>query len=235
MTAYFAPQGFKLDKHDTGMAKQTAYDNLFPSGFSAFNFYRGMPVKMTNTGVIEPVSSATDIIFGIFNGIEYVDGNSQRPVNQSYYIANSPILANAYLAPQTATILRVYLYTSPDIIFQLQFTGVLSTPPQGLQFNLDATTTTVTNPDGTVFPFVGNTIPLLIYGTAPYAGYSYASLNPTVVAPAFTGQVVCEALEVGVFNGGGLNTYNAGFPVIRAKVNSAAMKAAVVAPDYPTP
>lgn len=231
MSTLFAPQGFKLDKHDTGMARQVQYDNLFPSSVSTFNFYRGMPVKMTNTGVIEPVSAATDIIFGIFNGIEYLDGNSQRPVNQSYYIANSPILPNAFLAPQTGTVVRVYLYTSPDIIFQLQFTGVLSTPPQGLQFNLDATTTTVTQANGTVFPFTGNTTPLLILGTAPQFGYSYACLNPTPVAPSFTGQVVCDALETAIFVGG--NAYNSGFPIIRARVNSAAMKAAVVAPDYP--
>lgn len=231
MATFFAPQGFKLDKHDTGMAKQGIYNNVFPSGFSAFNFYRGMPVKMTNSGVIEPVSAATDIIFGIFNGIEYVDGNTQRPLNQPFYIANSPILANSYLAPQTGVVTRIYLYTAPDIFFQIQFTGVLSTPPQGLQFNLDATTTTVAEPDGTTFPSTGNTTPLLILGVAPYGGYSYAALNPTPVAPAFTGQVVCDSLEDGIFIG--MNTYNTGFPVVKVKVNSAAMKAAVVAPDYP--
>lgn len=233
MSLKFEPQGFKLDKHDTGMARQNPIDNVFPASFSAFSFYRGMPVKMTNTGVIEPVSSPTDIILGSFNGIEYVDANSQRPVNQSYYIANSPILANSYLSALTGTVVRVYLYTSPDIIYQMQFTGVLANPPQGSQFNLDATTTTVTQADGSIFPFPGNTTPLLTFGTAPYGGFSYACLNPTPVAPAFVGQVVCQALETGVFYGG--NAYNAGFPVVKVIINSAAMKAALPAPDFPAP
>ena len=231
MATVFAPQGFKLDKHDTGMARQNQIDNLLPSGFSTHNFYRGMPVKLNNVGNIEPVSAADDIIFGIFNGIEYVDGNSQRPVNQSYYIANSPILANAFLAADTGTVTRVYLYTSPDTVYQLQFTSVLSKSPTGSQFNLNATVQTVTQADGSIFPFAGNTTPLLISGTAPYGGYSWACVSPTFVEPAFTGQLVCQGLETGVFYGG--NAYDTGFPVAKFIVNSAAMKAAVVQPDYP--
>ena len=233
MALVFAPQGLKLDKHDTGMARQNAIPNIFPSGSSPYNFYAGMPVKMTNAGYIEPVTLATDIIFGIFQGIQYVSGVSQAPVNQSYYLAGSPVQANTFLDRNTGTVTLVYLYTSPDIIFQGQFTGVLANDPTGSQFNFDATTTQVTQVDGSIFPSSTNTTPLLIYGTAPQFGISYACVSPTQVDPAFTGQLVCQGLENGIFYGG--NTYNTNFPIGKFIVNYAAMKASVVQPDYPNP
>jgi hypothetical protein len=220
MAKKFAPMGLQVRKHESGNAKVTSFDNAIPAAGVAYNLFAGQPVKLV-AGVIAPVTAITDVVLGRFVGIEYVDKATQRPQNHPYYIANTQF--SGLLIPETGTVCRVAVMDASDTIFEVQATGPIAGGAiVGQQFNF-ATVTTVTQSDGTVFPFAGNTVPMVQAGTAPYGGYSYASINPAPVAAGSTGQLIVVEIPIEVGQWA-----DPAFPLVRVKINKAQLKAALV-------
>lgn len=212
--------GLQIRKHESGNAKVTSIDNALPAAGANYNLYSGQPVKInTTTGYVEPCTAATDVVLGRFVGIEYVSAVDQRPKNHPYYLANT-VFTNM-LVPESGTVCRVLVMDASDSIFEVQATGPITGLRVGMQFNF-STATTVTQVDGTVFPYPGNTVPLIQAGTAPYGGYSYAAINPTPVTSGNVGQLICVEIpiEVGPWR-------DPEFPLVRVKINKAQLKPAL--------
>jgi len=220
MSTKFAPMGLQIRKHESGNAKVTSFDNAIPAAGVNYNLFSGQPVKLV-AGVIAPVTAVTDVVLGRFVGIEYVDKATQRPQNHPYYIANTQFSGN--LISASNTVCRVLVMDASDSIFEVQATGPITGGAiVGQQFSF-STATTVTQADGSVFPFAGNTVPLVQAGTAPYGGYSYASVDPVPAAAGSTGQLIVVEIPIEVGQWA-----DPAFPLLRVKINKAQLKASLV-------
>lgn len=211
----FAPFGLIADAQDqAAMSYSRTYPNALLASGAAYSLFSGQPVtRDVATGYFKPVAATTDEIAGVFYGIVYFDATNQTIVESTHYIAGTPL--SGYIDPQNQIVCKLLICDVNDTIFRIQATGPITggQVATASQFNLNIATATVTQPDGSVFPFVGNTDPLNTIGS--FFGNSYACLNPAAVTTAdATAQFICWG-----------NAYLPGnqltdqFPVLLVKVN----------------
>lgn len=190
MSATFSPFGLVPTKQDSiAAAYPRAVPNALPLTGATFNLYLGQPVGLDVNGYITPITAVTQDIAGVFAGIEYVNAATGGTVLANKYIAGTTF--TGFVDSINQITMFVKLYDVDGTIFKVQASGPLPTPNPGTipnpmagqQFNLDVVTTVVTNPDGSIFPFPGNTTVISLLGS-PQLGYSAACLNPARVAPS---------------------------------------------------
>jgi hypothetical protein len=208
----FASFGLLPDNQDQAATSYyRTYPNAIPSAGANYDLYYGQPVTLDAVGNVKPVTAVTEPILGSFGGVRYVDPTAKSIVVANRYIKNTQFLG--FLDPINEIRCQILIIDVNDTILRIQATGPLSNAAINAQFNLDTTTQVVTNPDGSVYPFVGNTTPLLEYGN--YFGMSTAALNPTeVTTSGESGQFIVVG-----------NLYTAGnqltdqFPIVLVKIN----------------
>lgn len=107
-----APFGLRPEQSAQGYGTrgQRAIPNGIKSGY-ATAIYQFQPIKMTTTGVINPVSATTDAFVGTFIGVEYTDSNGKRVVSPQW-IANT-----------VATDIVAYIIDDPNAIYEIQADG----------------------------------------------------------------------------------------------------------------
>lgn len=232
MSAVFAPYGFLPTTQDQAAESYARnYPNSLPATGSAFNLFQGQPLTYDVNGYLAPALAVTDAIVGIFAGLEYADPTTRVPVVTNRYVSGQQFLG--FLDPTNQIVCRVLVYDVQNTIFRCQASGAFATPvagsvpmPQtGEEFNLDVTTQTVTNPDGSIFPFAGNTTPLNQSGN--FIGVSYACISPTRLTPA-PGVVGQFVLWGNAYLPG--NQLSDTFPQVLVKVNLSTKYPALVPP-----
>jgi hypothetical protein len=236
MSSLFNPQGFQIDQHQSGIASPMAIDNAIPQAGLAYNIFYGQPVTIdATTGYIARVTATSDRIYGIFCGIEYATNNAQALVSaKRYYAANTTLPYTLAAYGSQSAWCRVFVYNTPDMLFRAQFsnsdaeTPLFTNTPVGGQFNLDVTTTTVTQVDGTVFPVAGNATAISLLGSNTSSvspnnivtGISYACLNPTAVTGGSVGQfIVVDIVREP------RNSATDAFPIVRVRINNSSLDA----------
>lgn len=140
MSAIFAPLGMVPIFHPSGKARPQMFNDAIDTTVTQ-TIYKGTPVVLTTAGLIVPVTddawdAAADDIIGVFDGIEYTDSNGQRKV------------ANKWLGPTTLfnpPDMWVYVWTDPEIVYEIQANGPVQKTALGDQFNFSAVAANLPN------------------------------------------------------------------------------------------
>lgn len=140
------PMGLQPAFHISGRANprsQLGFVNSAP----ASALYENQPVKNVG-GQIVPITAATDVIVGVFAGLQYIDATGA--VKQRNTIAaGQPLLPgtanNGDTYSNSAT---PYLYMDPAMEFVIQGNGPLAKTAVGQSFNIDMTTINQATPTG---------------------------------------------------------------------------------------
>lgn len=171
MPAVSAPFGFRPSFHSSGRAEPEEMINGLQPG-AAVTLWRGQPFLLTGSGAagasqISPVTAPTDIVAGVFWGVEYTQADGRR------IYATQWQSGTAAGVPVSVADIRAYVYTDPDLTYEVQtnaaLTGVNVAAGQGI---------------------VGRQVNTINFGdnTGVLVGLSRAMVSGAVVAAAAQGQ-----------------------------------------------
>lgn len=118
MSATLAGFGFRPVYHPTGLDRADAYTI---AAAYATPIYKGSPCTLNTNGTVVIGAVAADIL-GIFNGVEYVDGNG-KPTYSNYWPG----------AVSGATAITAYVWTDPQIVYEVQADGSIAQTAVGDQ------------------------------------------------------------------------------------------------------
>ena len=103
---------------------QTQY--LVANGYGTA-IYNGDPVEVVAGGSLEVANGAADVVVGVFNGIQYVDVNTRKPVWSNYHAAST----SSYDG-----IIKAFVQDDPDQLFEVQVSGAFANANIGETANL---------------------------------------------------------------------------------------------------
>ena len=131
-----APFGFRAVRMSGSAPSsngQTQY--LIANGYNTAIF-QGDPVEMVAGGSLEVANGVADVMVGVFNGVEYVDSTTKKPV-----------FANFHTAGTTADdgIIKAFVIDDPDQLFEIQVSGAFTNADIGATANLTYTAGSTTN------------------------------------------------------------------------------------------
>lgn len=138
MSATLAPFGLRPVFHPTGLDRPVAIQSGIQTGYAS-NIFKGQIVKIgSQTGFITTASFAagTDKILGVFAGVEYTDSTGRRRVS------------NFWPASTAATQIIPYVYTDPQIVYEVQAIGTLGSAGIGTCLGSEVDMDTGTNLTG---------------------------------------------------------------------------------------
>ena len=134
------PNGVAPTFHTSGTANPRAQIGFVNSAPTA-SLFQNQPVKNVN-GVIVPIATATDVVLGIFVGLQYVDQNGLVK-ERNHVLAGTPFFASGGAInngdPYT-NMGEAYLYQDPQMEFAVQGNGPIQKSAVGQSFSLDPTT-----------------------------------------------------------------------------------------------
>ena len=185
MSATNAPFGLRPAYHPSGLDRATALADGIVTAYSA-NIYKGQPVKMATTGVIQ-AAAAGDAFLGAFSGVEWTDTTGRRRVS-NYWPANTAYQTGSCIA---------YFYQDPNIVYEIQAAGSLAQTSIGDEADLSNTTAGSTTTGlsactlSTTLAGSGNSAQMRIINLAPYPdnawGDSYTIVRTTIAKYQFAG------------------------------------------------
>ena len=116
MSSTSAPFGFRASYHNSGQMRPKAY--TIASTYAA-NIFSGDPVKLTDNGVVQLVTSdgtrtgTVDGIslLGIFAGCQYLDASGK------------PTISPFWPSGATGTEIVAWVYDDPETLFDVQYTN----------------------------------------------------------------------------------------------------------------
>ena len=113
MSATAAAMGLVPVFHPSGLIRADAFTIL-----AAYNtaIYKGDPVILNANGTVT-VGTAAAALMGVFAGCEYVDSTG-KPTYSNFYPASQSV--------QTGSIITAWVYTDPNIVYEIQAVGQLS-------------------------------------------------------------------------------------------------------------
>ena len=122
-----APFGFRAVRMSGSAPSsngQTQY--LIANGYNTAIF-QGDPVELVAGGSLEVANGVADVMVGVFNGVEYVDSTTKKPV-----------LANFHTAGTTADdgIIKAFVIDDPNQLFEIQVNGAFTNADIGATANL---------------------------------------------------------------------------------------------------
>jgi hypothetical protein len=127
MSSTLAPFGMRPLFHPTGLDRAQNMIGAIVSGH-AFNLFKFAPVALNTSGLIIPDSSTTDFI-GVFAGVQYPDSLG-RPTFSNNWVSGT--------VTGTGPI-WVFVWTTPDIVYEVQANGSVVQAALGDQANFSAT------------------------------------------------------------------------------------------------
>jgi len=103
---------------------QTQY--LVANGYGT-SIFQGDPVEMVAGGTVEVANGVADVVVGVFNGVNYVDVNTRKPVWSNYHAAST----SSYDG-----IIKAFVQDDPDQLFEVQVSGAFANANIGETANL---------------------------------------------------------------------------------------------------
>lgn len=107
MSATAAPQGLVPVYHPPGLIRPAVF--TIASGYGTAIF-KGDPTILNANGTVT-VGTAAAALLGVFEGVEYTDANGK------------PTYSNYWPASTVATNVVAYVYTDPEIVYEIQSQG----------------------------------------------------------------------------------------------------------------
>lgn len=177
MATTFKPFGLKPAYHPSGLDRATPFvgTNVYTPGTGDYNapydlsegqaFYQYQPVALTSSGelTIAETEAGDGAVYGVFDGVEFTDSQGRRSVAKWA----------SKLTLDASTDIIFWLWTDPEMVYEAQANGSVTTAAIGSQFDFDATN----NPASGIS--IGN----------GGAGFSTCALAATAVASGSQGQV----------------------------------------------
>ena len=125
-----APFGFRAVRmQGSGPSTNGQTQYLVANGYGTAIF-NGDPVEVVAGGTLEVANGAADVVVGVFNGIQYVDVNSRKPVWSNYF----PASTSSYDG-----IIKAFVQDDPDQLFEVQVTAAFTNAAIGATANLSYT------------------------------------------------------------------------------------------------
>jgi hypothetical protein len=103
---------------------QTQY--LVANGYGT-SIFQGDPVEMVAGGTVEVANGVADVVVGVFNGVNYVDVNTRKPVWSNYHAGGT----SSYDG-----IIKAFVQDDPNQLFEVQVSGAMANANIGETANL---------------------------------------------------------------------------------------------------
>ena len=219
MSTTLKPFGMKPVYHPSGLDRATPFagTNSYVVGTPNYSapylldsgaaFYQYQPVAIDPaTGKLGIASTQTNRVFGVFDGVEFTDSQGRRSV--------AKWASKATLDASTQIVF--WLFTDPQLVYEIQATGSIAATAIGAEYNFSATSG-YTPSSGTS---IGN----------GGAGFSTCALNPSGVAAGAQGQVKVVGLGREVaFPTGELNAWGDTYTIVQVQIANSQLVAPSVA------
>ena len=219
MSTTLKPFGLKPAFHTSGLDRATPFagTNSYITGTADFSapyllstgeaFYQYQPVAVDPaTGKLTIASTQTNRLIGSFDGVEFTDSQGRRSV--------AKWASKATLDASTQIVF--WLFTDPQLVYEIQATGPIGATAIGAEYNFSATAG-YTPSSGTS---IGN----------GGAGFSTCALNPSGVAAGAQGQVKVVGLGREVaFPTGELNAWGDAYTIVQVQIANSQLVAPSVA------
>ncbi len=125
-----APFGFRAVRmQGSGPSTNGQTQYLIANGY-ATSIFQGDPVEVVAGGTLEVANGVADVMVGVFNGVNYVDVNSRKPVWSNFHSANT----SSYDG-----IIKAFVQDDPNQLFEVQVTGAFANSDIGTTANLTYT------------------------------------------------------------------------------------------------
>ena len=125
-----APFGFRAVRmQGSGPSSNGQTQYLIANGYDTAIF-QGDPVEMVAGGTLNVANGAADVMVGVFNGVNYVDVTSRKPIWSNYHAAST----SSYDG-----IIKAFVQDDPDQLFEIQVTGAFTNADIGATANLTYT------------------------------------------------------------------------------------------------
>lgn len=196
MSATLTPFGLKPIYHPSGLDRAVPFTGTVTPPVSGA-IYQFTPVQIAADGSLQVASAdATgDKIYGVFGGVEYTDASGRRTVSKWF--------GNAL---GTATNVVAYVYTDPELVYEVQAEGAVNSSAVGREFNF-STTAGRTVTDGQI---IGN----------GGLGQSTTAISATATAIGTQGQLQCVGLGREPFN-----SWGDSYTILQVKIANAKLVA----------
>jgi len=122
-----APFGFRAVRmQGSGPSTNGQTQYLVANGYGT-SIFQGDPVEMVAGGTVEVANGVADVVVGVFNGVNYVDVNTRKPVWSNYHAAST----SSYDG-----IIKAFVQDDPDQLFEVQVSGAFANANIGETANL---------------------------------------------------------------------------------------------------
>lgn len=220
MATTLKPFGLKPAYHPSGLDRATPFvgTNSYTTGStytapyslgSGEAFYQYQPVGLNASGqlTIAAPAAATSPVYGVFDGVEFTDSQGRRSVSKWA----------SKLTLDASTDIIFWVFTDPELVYEAQVNGSVTTAGIGEQFNFE-TATGLAPTSGTS---IGN----------GGAGFSTCALNDTPVASGAQGQVRVVGLGREVaYPPGETNAWGDTYTIVQVKIANNTFVAPKVSP-----
>lgn len=194
MSATAAAMGLQPVYHPSGLDRPAAY-TINPTYNTAI--FKGDPVILNANGTVT-VGTAAAALMGVFAGCEYVDATG-KPTYSNYYPASQSV--------QSGSVITAYVYTDPEIVYEIQAVGQLS-----------ATL-------ATAVAFIGDEADITYVAGSTSTGLSACNLNTAAMA----GAAAQKQFRIVGFGLAPDNAPTDAFPVLRVTLAQSQLRAATTA------
>ena len=172
MSATSNPFGFRPAYHPTGNDRGSLY--TIASGYNTA-IYKGQPVLLASTGVIQAAGAAADIL-GHFAGCEYQDAATGKWIESPNWPANQAVVSGS--------VIRAWVWDDPNVVYEVQADGSVAQSAVGSQ--ADVSNATANTGTGLSQATLGTTGSLTNSGQAQYRIVGFGQALDNAVGDAFT-------------------------------------------------
>ena len=167
MSATSAPFGLRPAYHPSGLDRAQGLANVIQDAYAA-NILKGQAVTLDpTTGYIVVHNPATtNVIYGVFDGVEWTDTTGRRRVSNYWPTGTSY---------QTGSLIA-YVWTDPQVVYEIQAAGSIAQTALGQEFDITNATAGSTTTGlsqctmDTTAASANNSKQLRVVNIAPYPG-----------------------------------------------------------------
>lgn len=209
MATTFKPFGLKPAYHPSGLDRATPFvgTNSYTPGSGDFTapyslssgqaFYQYQPVGLNSSGqlTIAATAASSSPVYGVFDGVEFTDSQGRRSVAK--WASKTTLDASTQII--------FWLWTDPEMVYEAQASGSVTTAGIGSQYDFSATSG-YTTADGVS---IGN----------GGAGFSKCALAASAKASGAQGQVRVVGLgREAAFPAGETNAWGDTYTIVQVKI-----------------